>query len=32
MRRHDRPEVQVSGLLADRAGGFAAYLAGRGYA
>lgn len=32
MRRHDRPEVQVSGLLADRAAGFAAYLAGRGYA
>jgi integrase/recombinase XerD len=32
MRRHDRPEVQVSGPLADRAAGFAAYLAGRGYA
>ncbi len=32
MRRHDRPEVQVSGLLADRAAGFAAYLAGCGYA
>jgi site-specific recombinase XerD len=32
MRRHDRPEVQVSVPLADRAAGFAAYLAGRGYA
>src|SRR6266700_4129541 len=32
MRRHDRPEVQASGPLADRAAAFAAYLAGRGYA
>jgi hypothetical protein len=32
MRRHDRPEVQVSGLLADRAAGFASYLADLGYA
>jgi hypothetical protein len=32
MRRQHRPEVQVSGPLADRAAGFAAYLAGRGYA
>ncbi len=32
MRRHDGPAVQVSGLLADRAAGFAVYLASRGYA
>jgi site-specific recombinase XerD len=32
MRRHGRPEVQASGLLADRAADFAAYLADRGYA
>jgi len=32
MRRHDRPGVQASGPLAGRAAGFAAYLAGRGYA
>src|SRR6266566_1536787 len=32
MRRHDRPAVQVSGQLADRAEGFAAYLAGQGLA
>jgi hypothetical protein len=32
MRRHDRPGVQASGPLADRAAGFAAHLAGRGYA
>jgi integrase/recombinase XerD len=32
MHRHDGVEVQVSGLLADRAAGFAAYLSGRGYA
>jgi integrase/recombinase XerD len=32
MSRHDLPRVQVSGLLADRAEGFAEYLAGRGYA
>src|SRR6266702_6279080 len=32
MRPHDHAEAQVSGLLADRAPGFAAYLAGRGYA
>ncbi len=32
MHHHDHAEAQVSGLLADRALGFAAYLAGRGYA
>src|SRR5712691_4636844 len=32
MRDHDHVGAQVSGLLADRAPGFAAYLAGRGYA
>ena len=32
MSRHDLPQVQVSGLLANRAAGFAEYLAGRGYA
>src|SRR6266571_2796641 len=32
MRRHHRPEVQVGGLLADRAADFAAYLTGLGYA
>jgi len=32
MRPHDHAEAKVSELLADRAPGFAAYLAGRGYA
>lgn len=32
MSRHDLPRVRVGGLLADRAEGFAGYLAGRGYA
>jgi len=32
MHHHDRAEGQVSRLLADRAAGFAAYLASRGYA
>ncbi len=32
MRCHDCPEVQASRPLADRAAGFAAYLADRGYA
>ena len=31
MRDHDHVGARVSGLLADRAPGFAAYLAGRGY-
>jgi site-specific recombinase XerC len=32
VRHDDRLEVRVSGLLADQAAGFAAYLTGRGYA
>lgn len=32
MHRHDRAEVRAGERLADRAAGFAAYLAGRGYA
>jgi integrase/recombinase XerD len=32
MSRQDLPQVQVSGLLADRAAGFAEHLADRGYA
>lgn len=32
MHYHDHAEAQLSGLLAGRAPGFAAYLAGRGYA
>src|SRR6266487_2360104 len=32
MGRHHRPEVQVGGLLVDRAADFAAYLTDLGYA
>lgn len=32
MHHHDHVEARVSGLLADRTPGFAAYLVGRGYA